>query len=80
MAVARLRRDVLRDSYVGVSLLGSVLRDSHRIVGNATCPSGAGRWFSRVKAAWSHDRAPLDRHAACISTGKRCAASRIVRG
>ena len=60
VAVARLRRDVLRDSYVGLSFLGRRLRDSHSLVGSSDLSVRRGPLVFTGEAAWSHDRAPLD--------------------
>lgn len=60
VGVARLRRDVLKDSYVGVSLLGRRLHDSHSLVGNSDLSVRRGPLVFTGEAAWSQDRAPRD--------------------
>ncbi|MGQ0537867.1 MAG: DUF5916 domain-containing protein [Gemmatimonadaceae bacterium] len=60
VVVARLRRDVLSDSYVGVSVLGRRLDDSDNVLANGDFSLRRGPLVLSGEGAWSHDRAPLD--------------------
>lgn len=60
VGIARVRRDVLSDSYFGVSLLGRRLDASHSLVGNTDFSLRHKAVTLFGEAAWSNDRAPLD--------------------
>ncbi|MGH7711328.1 MAG: carbohydrate binding family 9 domain-containing protein, partial [Gemmatimonadaceae bacterium] len=60
VAVARLRRDVLSDSYFGLTVLGRRLDDGRSLVGNTDVSLRHRSLVLSGEAAWSDDRAPLD--------------------
>lgn len=60
VAVARLRRDVLGDSYIGASVLGRRMADAHSLVGSTDFSLRRQSLVLTGEAAWSDDRAPLD--------------------
>ena len=69
--VARVRRDVLSDSYFGVSVNGRRMDDAHSAVANGDF------WIRRKslvfmgEAAWSDDRAPRDSARSTFLDGRR---------
>jgi hypothetical protein len=60
VGLARLRQDVLSDSYVGVTLMGRRLPDAHSLVGNSDFSVRHRALVFSGEAAWSDDRAPRD--------------------
>jgi hypothetical protein len=60
VGVARVRRDILSDSYFGVSLLGRRIDDAHSVVGNTDFSLRRNAFVLSGEAAMSSDRAPLD--------------------
>lgn len=58
--VARMRRDILSDSYFGVTMLGRRLEGAHSLVGNADFSVRHKSLLFAAEAGWSEDRTPLD--------------------
>jgi hypothetical protein len=60
VGIARMRQDILSDSYFGVTMMGRRMDDAHSLVGNTDFWLRQGAFIFSGEAAWSNDRAPLD--------------------
>lgn len=68
--VTRLRRDILSDSYVGVTMLGRRLDDAHSLVGNADFSVRRKAFSLSGEAGWSEDKTPLDTARSSVLDGE----------